>query len=289
LTTLRAMLPMSRRVLALFVGAASVVAVSASAHATTEPVASAEGDIVVFAAASLTDAFTAIGDAFESEHPDVDVTFNFAASSDLVTQIEEGAPADVFASADQRNMDKLVEAERAAADPATFASNSLAIIVEAGNPHGIASVDDLADPDLIVVTCDPEVPIGRYTEQVFEAAGIEVTPDSFEENVRGIVTKVVEGEADAGLVYVTDVLAAGESAEGVDIPADVNVVAAYPIAPVTDGPNPDGGAAFTEFVLSDDGQTILAEFGFGPIDAATPDTTTPETTPDTTTPDTTAA
>jgi molybdate transport system substrate-binding protein len=175
-------------------------------------------------------------------------------------------------------MDELVDAERAATDPATFASNSLAIIVEAGNPHGIASVDDLGDPDLIVLTCDPAVPIGRYTQQVFEAAAVEVTPDSLEENVRGIVTKVVEGEADAGLVYVTDVLAAGDDAEGVGIPADVNVVAAYPIAPVTDAPNPDGGAAFTQFVLSDDGQSILSEFGFGPIDPATPDMTTPDTT-----------
>jgi molybdate transport system substrate-binding protein len=260
-----------RRV-SVLVGAASLVAVAAPAHASTEQRVGADGDLVVFAAASLTDAFTAIGDAFLSEHPDVDVTYNFAASSDLVAQIDEGAPADVFASADQRNMDKLVEAEGADA-PATFATNSLEIIVEAGNPLDIASVEDLADPDLVVLTCDPEVPIGRYTELVFESAGVEVTPDSLEENVRGIVTKVVEGEADAGLVYVTDVLAAGEEAEGVDIPADINVVAAYPIAPVTDAPNPEAAVAFTEFVLSDDGQAILAELGFGPIDAATPDTT----------------
>ena len=258
--------------------AAAVVAVAAPTYASAEPPADVDGELVVFAAASLTDAFTAIGDAFESAQPDVDVTFNFAASSDLVAQIDEGAPADVFASADQRNMDKLVEAEQAAADPATFATNSLAIIVEAGNPFDIKSVDDLADPDLVVVTCDPEVPIGRYTEQVFGAAGVEVTPDSLEENVRGIITKVVEGEADAGLVYVTDVLGAGDDAEGVAIPADINVVAAYPIAPVMDAPNPEAAVAFTELVLSDDGQAILAEFGFGPIDAANPETTAPETT-----------
>jgi molybdate transport system substrate-binding protein len=198
-----------------------------------------------------------------------------------VAQIDEGAPADVFASADQRNMDRLVEAERAAAEPATFATNSLAIIVEAGNPLDISSVEDLADRDLVVVTCDPEVPIGRYTEEVFESAGVDVTPDSLEENVRGIVTKVVEGEADAGVVYVSDVLAAGEAADRVEIPADINVVAAYPIAPVTDAPNPDVADAFSRFVLSDDGQAILAEFGFGPIDAAAP--------PDSTVPGTTAA
>jgi molybdate transport system substrate-binding protein len=134
----------------------------------------------------------------------------------------------------------------------------------------------------VVVTCDPEVPIGRYTEQVFASAGVDVTPDSLEENVRGIVIKVVEGEADAGLVYVTDVLAAGEDAEGVEIPADINVVAAYPIAPVSDAPNPEAADAFTEFVLSDDAQAVLAEFGFGPIDAATADTTLDSTTPETT-------
>src|SRR5918994_5232685 len=271
----------SPRLVSVLVGAASVIPVAAPAYASTEP-PPVGGDLVVFAAASLTDAFTAIGDGFESIHPDVDVMFHFAASSDLVAQIDEGAPADVFASADLRNMDKLVEAERAAADPATFATNSLAIIVEAGNPLDIATLEDLADPDLVVVTCDPEVPIGTYTEQVFESAGVDVTPDSFEENVRCIVTKVVEGEADAGLVYVTDVLAAGEGAEGVDIPADINVVAAYPIAPVTDTPNLEASEAFIDFVLSDDGHAILAEFGFGPIDAATADTTSVSTTPGTT-------
>jgi molybdate transport system substrate-binding protein len=270
------------RLVSILVGAASVIADAAPVNASTAPPTGVDGDLVVFAAASLTDAFTAIGDAFESEHPDVDVTLNFAASSDLVAQIDEGAPADVFASADQRNMDKLVEAERAAAEPATFATNSLAIVVEAGNPLDIASVEDLAEPDLVVVTCDPEVPIGGYTEQVFEAAGVDVTPDSLEETVRGIVTKVVEGEADAGLVYVTDVLAAGDEAEGVDLPADINVVAAYPIAPVTDAPNPAASEAFTEFVLSDDGQAILAALGFGPLDAATPDTAPGGTAPDTT-------
>ncbi len=271
----------------------SLVALAAvpTVAATTEPAGGLDGDLTVFAAASLTDAFTAIGEAFESEHPDVDVTFNFAASSDLVTQIIEGAPADVFASADQNNMTRLIEAglvdaERNDGDPATFATNSLAIIVEPGNPQGIASVEDLADPDLIVVTTDPEVPIGAYTQEVFDAAGVDVTPDSYEENVRGIVTKVVEGEADAGLVYVTDVIAAGDGAEGVEIPADINVVAEYPIAAVADAPNPDAAAAFNEFVLSDDGQSILAEYGFGPIDEATSAETT---TPDTTIPETTAA
>ena len=147
------------------------------------------------------------------------------------------------------------------------------IIVEPGNPLGIAGVEDLADPDIIFVTCDPAVPIGAYTEQVLDAAGVEVTPASLEENVRGIVTKVTAGEADAGIVYATDVLVAGDDADGVAIPDDINVVAEYPIATVTEAANPDGAAAFVEFVLGDEGQTILAEFAFGPADAATVPTT----------------
>jgi molybdate transport system substrate-binding protein len=238
-----------------------------TAPAATPPV---ERDVTVFAAASLTDAFTAAGEAFEQEYPDADVTFNFAASSDLVTQIAEGAPADVFASADQRTIDEVVEADLAAGEPATFATNSLMIIVEPRNPLGIESVADLADPDLIVVTCAPEVPIGGYTQEVFAAAGVEVTPDSFEENVRGIVGKVVAGEADAGVVYATDVTAAGDDADGVPIPDEINVVAEYPIAALADAPNPDGAAAFVEFVLSDRGQAILAEFGFGPPSGVEP-------------------
>ena len=233
------------------------------------PASSLSGDVNVFAAASLTDAFEAIAVVFEEEHPDVDVVFNFAASSELVGAIvDDGAPADVFASADQNNMDKLVDAARNAGEPATFATNSLEIIVEPGNPLGIAGVEDLADPGVIFVTCDPEVPIGAYTQQVFDAAGVTVTPASLEENVRGIVTKVTAGEADAGVVYTTDVLAAGEAADGVAIPDDLNVLAEYPIAGVTEAANPEGATAFVDFVLGAEGQGILAEFAFGPADAA---------------------
>lgn len=278
-----------RRLIVSLVGVAAAVAAAVPAAASSAPPPDVEGDLVVFAAASLTDAFAAIGVGFEAAYPDADITFNFAASSDLVTQIDEGAPADVYASADQANMAELVAAGRTATDPQTFATNSLAIVVEAGNPLGIDSVADLADPDLIVLTCDPEVPIGRYTQEVFDAAGIDVTPDSYEENVRGILTKVLEGEADAGLVYATDVIVAGDDAEGVGIPAGINVVAAYPIAPVTEARNPDAAAAFTEFVLGGDGQAILADFGFGPIDAEAPGSTVADTSPEASSPDTTAA
>lgn len=266
---------------------------STSAAATTTPDTDVTGDIVVFAAASLTDSFTSIGEEFESDHPDVDITFNFAASSDLVGQINEGAPADVFASADQNNMNKLTEAGNNEDEPQTFATNSLAIIVEPGNPEGVTGVESLEDPDLIVVTCAPEVPIGAYSQEVFENAGVDVDPDSFEENVKGVVTKVVEGEADAGLVYATDVIAAGDDAEGVEIPTDINVVAEYPIAVTADAPNADGAAAFEAFVLSDDGQAVLAEYGFGPLDGGATDpagtSEPPATMSDATTPETTEA
>lgn len=230
------------------------------AAATTAALVS--GDLTVFAAASLTTAFTEIGDAFMVEFPDSTVTFNFAASSELVTQIDEGAPADVYASADLGNMAKLTEAGGNATEPVVFATNLAEIIVAAGNPKGITGVADLANEGLIVVQCAPEVPCGKYATQIFENAGVTVTPKSLEQNVKAVVTKVTLGEADAGIVYVTDVTAAGADAEGVEIPGDVNVTAEYPIAAVTDAPNPDAAQAFIDFVLGEQGQQILASYGF---------------------------
>jgi molybdate transport system substrate-binding protein len=243
---------------------------STPATETTEPavtrpsttVPGVEGDITVFAAASLTAAFTEIGDAFMVENPDANVVLNFAASSELVTQIGEGAPADVFASADPGNMTKLTDAGQNATEPVVFATNIAEIIVAPGNPEGITGVADLANPDLIVVQCAPEVPCGTYAAQIYENAGVTVTPKSLEENVKAVVTKVTLGEADAGIVYATDVNAAGADAEGIEIPEDINVVAEYPIAAVAESPNADGAQAFIDFVLSDQGQKILASYGF---------------------------
>ena len=192
----------------------------------------------------------------------VQVTFNFAASSDLVTQIGEGAAADVFASADQSNMKKLTDAGNNGSEPVVFATNLLQIIVEPGNPKGIATVDDLANPELVVVICAPEVPCGKYAATLFANAGVTVTPKSLEENVKAVVTKVTLGEADAGIVYRTDVLATDGTADGVDIPDDINVVADYPIAVTKSAANPVGATAFTEFVASAAGQAILASYGF---------------------------
>jgi len=226
------------------------------------PTAGVAGAITVFAAASLTAAFTEIGDAFMVEHPEATVTFNFAASSELVTQIGEGAPADVFASADLSNMAKLTDAANNASEPVVFATNLAQIIVAAGNPLGIADVADLGNDDLIVVLCAPEVPCGRYAAAIFENAGVTVVPKSLEENVRSVVTKVTLGEADAGIVYATDVTAAGGAASGIDIAADVNVVSEYPIAVTKDASNAEGARAFIDFVNGEQSQQILAAYGF---------------------------
>lgn len=220
------------------------------------------GEVVVFAAASLTGAFTELGDAFMAANPEASVTFNFAASSELVAQIIEGAPADVFASADLNNMTKLTGPDANAGEPVVFANNLSEIIVAPGNPLGISGVEDLVNDDLILVVCAPEVPCGTYATQIFENAGVTVNPDSFEENVNAVVTKVALGEADAGIVYATDATAAGDDADGVEIPAELNVVAEYPIAVTAEAPNPDGGQAFVDFVVSADGQAILTSYGF---------------------------
>jgi molybdate transport system substrate-binding protein len=233
-----------------------------TAASSTSAVPAVTGAVTVFAASSLTASFTEIAAAFETAHPDARVTLNFGASSELVSQIGQGAPADVFASADEANMTKITAAGENAADPVVFATNSLAIIVEAGNPKQITGVADLADPDLIVVNCDPAVPIGTYSAQVLANAGVTVTPKSLEQNVKGIVTKVTAGEADAGIVYTTDVTAAGDKASGVAIPADINVIATYPIVALKAAPNGAAAAAFTEFVAGAQGQRILASYGF---------------------------
>lgn len=229
---------------------------------TTDPGSAPTGDVTVFAAASLTDAFAELGETFEAANQDASVTFNFAASSALVTQIIEGAPADVFASADNANMARLVEAGEVGGDPVVFTTNRAQIIVEPRNPTGITGVEDLARDDLIVVSCAPDVPCGRYAQQILDNAGVTVTFRSLEENVRAVVSKVTLGEADAGIVYATDVIVAGAAAEGVEIPGDLNVVAEYPIALTREASNPEAAQAFMDFVLSAEGRSILSSYGF---------------------------
>ncbi|MEQ1698676.1 MAG: molybdate ABC transporter substrate-binding protein [Ilumatobacteraceae bacterium] len=226
------------------------------------PDGAVSGDIVVFAASSLTEAFTELGEAFSQQHPDANVTFNFAGSGDLVTQITEGAPADVFISADDSNMTTLIDAGENATEPVVVARNTFEIIVEQGNPQGVAGVADLANPDLIVVLCADTVPCGKGALKILENAGVTVAPKSLEEKVKGVVTKVSIGEADAGIVFVTDVSAAGDTAQGVEIPADINVISNYPIVVTKASQNPAAAQAFLDFVASDAGQAILAKYGF---------------------------
>jgi molybdate transport system substrate-binding protein len=218
-------------------------------------------EIKVFAAASLTAAFTKLGEQYRSANGGTKVSFNFAGSQALATQIQQAAPADVFASADLANMDKVKDL---VGTPKNFASNLLAIVVEKGNPKHVKGLDDLARPDLKVVLAAEEVPAGRYATQVLDQAGVAVTPVSREDNVKAVVTKVSLGEADAGIVYVTDVGAGGDKVEGVDIPRDQNVLATYPIATVTAGKAQDKAQAFVDLVLSDQGQQVLQQYGFLP-------------------------
>src|SRR5690349_16922292 len=199
---------------------------SSAATATVAPTAAVTGDITVFAAASLTDSFKEVGTAFGQRYPNAKATFSFDASSALVQQISQGAPADVFASADTANMDKLTSAGLNGSAPVVFATNQLAIIVAKGDPKGITGVADLADGNgLKVVLCADGVPCGTYAKQILASANVTVTPVSMEQNVKGVVTKVTAGEADAGIVYQTDVQAAASQADAVAIPTAVNVIA----------------------------------------------------------------
>jgi molybdate transport system substrate-binding protein len=234
---------------------------SASAAEAPAGESTLEGDLTVFAAASLTDAFDEVGAAFEEANPDVSIEFNYGASSALREQILAGAPADVFASANASNMDQVVETG-AATDPQDFVTNQLQIVVPAENPGGVAGLDDLANADLLIGLCAEEVPCGEFGREALANAQITPSVDTNEPDVRALLTKVEAGELDAGIVYVTDVLAAGDAVEGIDIPADVNVTATYPIAALSDAGNAEVAAAFVEFVLSDDGQEILESYGF---------------------------
>lgn len=218
--------------------------------------------ITVFAAASLTDAFSELGEAFSAANPGTTVTLNVAGSSSLAAQIAEGAPADVFAAADLDSVARLSSAGALDGAPRVFATNRIQIIVAPGNPAGIGGLADLADPELILVACAATAACGRYTQQVLERAGVTVGFASLEENVRAVVSKVTLGEADAGIVYATDVIAADDIADAVDIPAEWNVVVDHPIAITAAAPNPSGAEAFVDFVLSDAGQSILESYGF---------------------------
>lgn len=228
----------------------------------TGPDASQPVTLTVFAAASLKTSFTAIGKAFEADHDGVTVTFSFAGSSDLVAQIQQGAPADVFASADTKNMDKATADDLVAGSPADFAANTLQIATPPDNPADIDSLDDLADPDVKVVICAAEVPCGAAAAGVEAAGGVDITPVSEEQSVTDVLGKVISGEADAGLVYVTDVKAAGDQVLGVTFPESGEVVNTYPIAALSGSDHPEVARSFADFVKGPEAQAILAAAGF---------------------------
>jgi molybdate transport system substrate-binding protein len=246
------------------VGALAVAGLCAScgtsAPASTSPSA-LSGTITVFAASSLTAAYTAIGKDFEKAHPGSMIELSFGGSSTLVAQIQQGAIGDIFASADQPNMQKAVDAGLVAESPSIFAHNRLEIVVAAGNPKRITGLSTLAQSGLIVVLCAPAVPCGRYAAQALQKAGVTVKPASQETDVKAVVSKVALGEADAGIVYVTDVKAAGAAVQGVEIPLSLNVVAEYPVAILKDSQNVPLAKAFVSYLLGA-GQPTLARYGF---------------------------
>lgn len=218
--------------------------------------------VTVFAASSLTGVFTGLAEQFEYDHPGVKITFSFGGSSDLVSQIQAGAPADVFASADTENMDKLAADHLAAQPPKAFASNTLEIVTPPANPEKITSLADLARPGVDLVICAPEVPCGRAASKVADAAGVTFTPVSEEQSVKDVLAKVSAGEAEAGLVYVTDVKAAGDAVHGIVFPESRAAVNTYPITTVKGSDNSTLAAEFVQLVLGRAGQDALAAAGF---------------------------
>ncbi len=220
------------------------------------------GELLVFATASLTDVIEDLSRAFIAQHPDVEVVRNVAGSQTLARQLNEGAPADVFASANTTQMAAVADAGNLASDPEVFTSNRLEIAVEPGNPLGIGGLEDLADPDLVLVLPAEEVPAGQYARDALGAAGIEVAPASLEQDVRAALSKVALGEADASIIYASDIVASDGRVSGVAIPAEQNVLASYPVAVLADAPNPAAATAFVAFLLSAEAQDILADAGF---------------------------
>lgn len=222
----------------------------------------AADDITVFAAASLQSTFTVLGEQLEKDNPATKVTFSFAGSSDLIAQLIAGAPADVFASANTANMTKAVDAGLVAGDPVDFATNTLTIVTGPGNPKNITSFADLANTDNQVVVCAPQVPCGAATEKVEAATGTVLGPVSEESSVTDVLGKVTSGQADAGLVYVTDAADAGDAVTAVAFPESSGAVNAYPIAVLQQSNNAATAQEFVDLITGPEGQKVLAEAGF---------------------------
>jgi molybdate transport system substrate-binding protein len=245
--------------------ALAAVATAAPATAAKAKPAKLTGSITVSAAASLTEAFTKMGTDFQKINKGTTVTFNYAASSTLAQQIQGGAPADVFASADGANMQKLVAGGQVTTDPIDFASNVLTIVVKPGNPKNVKSLGDLANLGVISL-CAPAVPCGKYAAQAFSQLGVTIPGDktTLGADVKATLAAVATGDADAGVVYATDAKAAGKTVQAVKIPASQNVLAVYPIAPIAATQNASLGNGWIKYVTSAAGQKTLKSFGFLP-------------------------
>ncbi len=260
-------------ILALLITACA--APTTAAPTATVPAAAAPRTLTVFAAASLSYAFEEIGKSFEANNPGVSITFNFGGSQALRTQIEQGASADVFAPANQKEMDALMKGNYVIAETSeVFLNNQLIVVMPANNSAGLTALVDLANPGLKIVLADKEVPVGNYTLQVLAkldtalGAGFKdkvvANVVSYENDVKQVVAKVQLGEADAGLVYTSDTVAAPELKK-IEIPAENNVIAEYPIAMLAQAADAELAQAFIDFILSADGQSILAKWGFLPV------------------------
>jgi molybdate transport system substrate-binding protein len=268
---------MQRRIIALTAAAAAAVVVAAGcsssknspSSAPASPTgaggarsgASVSGTVTVFAAASLKEAFTTLGKQFQSAHPGTTVKLSFGASSDLAEQINQGAPADVFASASPKNMKQVVDAGGASAST-NFAKNVMEVAVPPSNPAHVTSVTDLANSGVKVALCQPQVPCGAVAAEVFKSARITVKPVTLEPDVKSTLSKVELNEVDAGMVYVTDVRAAGSKVKGIVIPDSLNASTEYPIAALAKAPNAAGAQAFVAYVLSPAGRSVLSADGF---------------------------
>ncbi|WP_353826453.1 molybdate ABC transporter substrate-binding protein [Agromyces sp. SYSU T0242] len=249
---------------------ATAIAVLPTGCATTErdapdaadATARVEGTITVFAAASLAEAFEELAHRFERAHPGSHVDLNLAGSTALAQQVLAGAPADVLATADDASMELVVAAGLADA-PVGFASNTLELVVPADSPAAVTGLDDLARDELRIALCDPTVPCGAAAVRLLRAAGVDAAPDTLESDVRAVLTKVVLGEADAGLVYRTDARAAGDRVTGIPVPGASSVVNRYPIAVTTEATHPQVAEAFVAFATGPEARRVLDGLGFG--------------------------
>ena len=255
-----------RRFAVVAAGLAAVAVAGCSSSSSSSPSGTssakpATGTITVFAAASLTETFTQLGKQFQSAHPGDTVKFSFGPSSGLATQITSGAPADVFASASPTNMQDVVSAGDAS-NPQNFAKNTMEVAVPPNNPAKVTSVNDLAKKSVKVALCQPQVPCGMVAAEVFKNVGITVKPVTLQPDVKSVLTQVETGNVDAGMVYVTDVMAAGSKVKGVTIPANDNASTLYPIATITSSKEKSIADAFVAYVLSPAGQSVLTAAGF---------------------------